>query len=264
MDGIADYRFIRALSAGGHGAFFLAEAPDRLGLKDAQVCVKVFPGANNADGLRRATRELRAFAAVSSPHLVTLLDAGQHDDSFFYATEYCPLGSLAESAAQLDRPAILTAVAQAARGAHALHQAGLLHRGITPANILLHDDGARLADLGLVQALVPTHSMTGMGAVGTVEFVEPSILSGHAASIGSDLWSLGATLHRALTGTGIYGDMPLDDPLMCIRKVMGGRPTIASSLADTDASIIARCLAADPLARPLSAEAFADELETLL
>ena len=261
MEGIADYRFVRSLSEGGHGTFFLAEAPARLGLASPQVCVKVLPGADNADGLRRATRELRAFAAVSSPHLVTLLDAGQQDGSFFYAMEYCPLGSLAESAPRLDRTAIVTAVAEGARGAHALHEAGLVHRGIKPANILLHQEGARLADLGLVQALDPASSMTGLGAIGAVEFMDPSLLSGHEASVATDLWALGATLHRALTGQGIYGDMPVEDPLLCVRKVLTGTPTILASLSPFDADVIGRCLSPNPDDRPASALALAQELE---
>jgi serine/threonine protein kinase len=264
MDGIADYRFTRSLSEGGHGTFFLAEPPARLGLAEPQVCVKVLPGADNADGLRRATRELRAFAAVSSPYLVTLLDAGQQDGAFFYAMEYCPLGSLAESAHELDRDAILAAVAQAARGAHALHEAGLVHRGIKPATILLHDGGARLADLGLVQALNPASSMTGLGAIGAVEFMEPGLLSGQEATVGTDVWSLGATLHRALTGSGIYGEMPARDPWLCVRKVLTSRPVLASSLATDDASLVARCLADDPQDRPPTARAVADELESWL
>ncbi|MET0952170.1 MAG: serine/threonine-protein kinase [Aeromicrobium sp.] len=262
MDGIADYRFVRPLSDGGHGTFFLARTPARLGLADPEVCVKVLPGADNADGLRRATRELRAFAAVSSPHLVTLLDAGQQDGAFYYAMEYCPLGSLAESAALLERAAIVTAVAAAARGAHALHEAGLVHRGIKPATILLHEGGARLADLGLVQALNPATSMTGLGAIGAVEFMEPGLLAGQQATAGSDVWSLGATLHRALTGTGIYGELPERDPLLCVRTVLTRRPALAASLSEADAALVARCLADDEQDRPPTALAVAEELES--
>ena len=263
MDGIADYRFVRSLGEGGHGAFYLARPPTRLQVDSEYVGIKVLAGASNADNLRRATRELRAFAAATSPFLVTLLDAGRQDDMFFYAMEYCALGSLAEPNRPLDRREVIVALAQTARGAHALHEAGLIHRGIKPANVLLHESGARLADLGLVQALSPTANMTGLGSLSAVEYTEPTLLSGEAASPANDIWSLGVTLHRALTGEGIYGVMPDNDPLLCVRKVLSEPPTISPALSTAEAAVVARCLETDPAARPSSAAALADELEAL-
>lgn len=263
MQGIADYLFLRSLGEGSHGAFYLAAPPPRLKVEDDVVGVKVLFGANNEDSLRRATRELRAFAAARSAHLVTLLDAGRQDDVFFYAMEYCRLGSLAAPVRPLDRPEILRAVAQAARGAHALHEAGLVHRSIKPANVLLHDDGARLADLGLVQALVPTQTMTGLGSIGAVEYMEPAMLSGEVASRASDIWSLGVTLHRALTGEGMYGEMPLKDPLLCVRKVLSGRRQLSQRLTDEERAVVERCLAPRPEDRPSDALALAGELEAI-
>jgi serine/threonine protein kinase len=264
MEGIADYEFVRTLGEAGHGTFFLATPPERLGLSGRLVCVKVLAGADNADGLRRATRELRAFAAVTSPYLVSVLDAGQQGDSFYYATEYFAEGSLAEPASPLDRSSIVRAVAQAARGAHALHQAQLVHRGIKPSSVLLHAEGARLADLGLIQALNPTQAMTGLGSIGVVEYVDPSVLFGNDASVSSDIWSLAVTLHKALTGEGIYGEIPSDDPLLAVRRVMAGPAGLHPSLSDVDSAFISRCLSADVGERPASALAFAEDLEATI
>jgi serine/threonine protein kinase len=176
MQGIADYRFLRPVVEGSRGSVYLAVPPPRLGLDCEHVGVKVVAGPTNEDSLRRATRELRAFASAQSPFLVKLLDAGQQDGTFFYSMEYCQLGSLAQPARTLSHAEIVVAVAQAARAAHSLHEAGLVHRSIKPANILLRDDGARLSDLGLVQTLSPGQTITGFGPVGDVEYVEPSIL----------------------------------------------------------------------------------------
>ena len=263
MDGIADYRFVRAIGEGGHGAFYLAEPPLRLGVTADFVTVKILFGANNEENLRRATRELRAFAAAASPFLVNLLDAGRQDDMFFYAMEHCALGSLGQPEHDLERGEILRAVAQAARGAHALHDAGLVHRSISPANILLHADGARLSDLGLVQALDPSQTMTGLGPVGTVEFMDPTLLSGSDASPASDIWSLAASLHVALTGEGLYGAMPANDPLLAVRKVLTARPLISSGLEAPDAALIVRCLDPAVEGRPASAQLLAEALEAL-
>jgi serine/threonine protein kinase len=243
---------------------FLATPPPRLNVASEHVGVKVLHGSGDEAGLRRATRELRAFAAVSSPYLVSLLDAGRQSSSFFYAMEFCEGGSLAAPERSLAREDVLLAVAQAARATHALHEAGLVHRGIKPSNVLLAHDGARLADLGLVQSLNPGQTVTGLGTMSAVEFLEPQLLSGHAAARTSDVWSLGVTLHRALSGEGVYGEMPSGDPLLCVRRVLSSAPTISPSLAAADAEIVARCLMAERADRPQLALDVAESLEALL
>ena len=137
MQGIADYEFLRSLGSGNHGQFFLARRPARLPIDVEYVAVKVLSGESTADTFRRATREMKAFASVRSPYLVTLYDAGQHDGIFYYSMEYLPEGSLAQPAHPLDQTAALRAVADAARAAAALHAAGIVHRDIKPSNVLL-------------------------------------------------------------------------------------------------------------------------------
>src|SRR5690349_20867361 len=82
--GIADYQFVRHLGLGNHGAYYLARRPERLHIDAEFVAVKVLSGPNSRDTFRRATRELTAFAAVKSPYLVTLYDAGQQRDDLYY------------------------------------------------------------------------------------------------------------------------------------------------------------------------------------
>lgn len=263
MQGIADYRFIRPLGEGSHGTFYLAAPPPRLGLDVEHVAVKVLAGNNDDDAVRRTTRELRAFASAQSPYLVTLFDAGQQDGSFFYSMEYFPLGSLAEPARSLTRSEVLTAVAQAALAAHALHEAGIVHRGIKPENILLVEGGARLSDLGLAQALAPGQTMTGLGPIGSVEFIEPAILLGQRGSRASDIWALGVTLHRALTGVGVYGDLPAKDALFAVRKVLSSKPELSPDLDPEAAAVVSRALATDPQDRQRDALTFAQECQAL-
>ncbi|MCU1593663.1 MAG: tyrosine protein kinase [Frankiales bacterium] len=263
MDGIADYRFIRSLGEGAHGTFYLATPPARLGLTTQHVGVKVLTGATDEETVRRTTRELRAFASAQSPYLVTLYDAGQQDGSFFYAMEYFPQGSLGAPATPLSRSQVLIAVAQAARAAHALHESGVVHRSIKPENVLLGTDSAKLSDLGLAQALAPGQTVTGLGPIGTVEYLEPQILLGQRGSRASDIWSLGITLHRALTGQGVYGELSQADPLLAVRTVLSQKPALSPSLDPRDAALIARCLASEATERPATAEDLAVELEAL-
>lgn len=263
MQGIADYRFVRSLGEGSHGVFYLAVPPARLGLAAEHVAVKVLRGATDDDTVRRTSRELRAFASAGSPYLVTLFDAGQQGDSFFYSMDYFPLGSLAAPAHPLTRADVLTAVSRAARAAHALHEAGIVHQSIKPANVLLHETGARLSDLGLAQALAPGQTVTGLGPITAVEYVDPALLLGQRGTRASDIWSLGMTLHRALTGVGVYGDLPPVDPLFTVRKVLSAQPQLSPTLRPQDAELIARCLEGEAGERPRDAQALAEELSAL-
>ena len=263
MDHIADYQFTRPLGEGSNGSYYLASAPDRLGLDTGEVAVKVLQVAAGDEAFHRLTRELRTFAKVRSEHLVTLYDAGQDGGRCYYAMEYCPLGSLAQPTGVLDRAAKVRAVADAARAAHDLHEAGIAHRAIKPANVLLTEDGAKLSDLGLVQLLAPGQTITGLGAVGSIEYLDPAIIRGERASRATDVWALGVTLHRVLTGKGIYGELPERDPLLAVRRVLSSPPTLDPSLTDAEAELIRRCFDKDLSARFRTAAELADALDAL-
>src|SRR3954466_13929128 len=110
MERIADYTFERSLGGGNHGSYYLARTPPRLPLNDVYVVVKVMSGQTSEDTFRRAAKELRAFAAVSSQSLVKLYGAGQEDGVLYYAMEFLPAGSLAAPARPLSRGETLRAV----------------------------------------------------------------------------------------------------------------------------------------------------------
>ena len=95
-EALGDYTDLRPFGEGGHGRFYLATPPARLGLTGS-VVVKVVPGSQES-GFRRFTRELKLFARVNSEHLVRLYDAGQHEELFFYSMEWCQGGTLAAPA----------------------------------------------------------------------------------------------------------------------------------------------------------------------
>lgn len=263
MDRIADYQFIQPLGQGSSGAYYLAATPPRLGIAAEHVAVKVLQVAAGDEAFHRLTRELRTFAKVRSAHLVTLYDAGQEAGQCYYSMEYCPLGSLAHPVQEVSRAEAVRAIACAARAAHDLHEAGMAHRDIKPANVLLTETGAKLSDLGLVQILAPGQTITGLGAIGSVEYLDPAIMRGERASRSSDIWALGVTLHRVLTGTGVYGDLPDRDPLLAVRRVLSSPPTLDPGLSEAEAAVVRRCLDPDPAARYRTAAELADALDAL-
>jgi eukaryotic-like serine/threonine-protein kinase len=260
---IADYSFVRTLGEGNHGEFHLAMPPARLRISAEYVAVKVLNGGGSEESFRRMTKELRAFASVQSPYLVTLYDAGQEGGTFYYSMEYFPLGSLAAPARPLTRAETIRAVTHAARAAHALHEAGVAHRDIKPANVMLHEQGAKLSDLGLAQVLQPGQTVTGIGTVGSIEFIDPVIMRGERASRATDIWSLGLTLHRALTGVGVYGELPDRDPLLALRKVLSSAPILDASLTPDERAVVESCIEPDLAKRIPTAEALAQRLERL-
>ena len=106
--------------------------------------------------------------------------------------------------------------------------------------------------------------MTSLGAINAVDFVEPAQLSGQTATPASDVWSLAATLHWALTGDGLYGVLPEDDPLFCVRRILTAPPRVSASLEAGAAALVARCVGVSPEERPATALAFAEALERLI
>jgi serine/threonine protein kinase len=238
---IADYEVVRLLGMGNHGRYYLARPPARLGIADEYVALKVFTAPTTERAYELSVRELRVFAAVDSPYLVRVYDAVLAD-SFALACEYLPLGSLANPARPVSRSEVLAAVCHAALAAHALHEAGLVHGDIKPANILLTPEGAKLTDLGLAQFLAPGSTLTGMTQVESVEFVDPALLRGDRPSRATEVWALGASLHKALTGHGLYGELPGNSPLLAIRKVMFTAPVLSDSLAPEEAALLHDCL----------------------
>jgi eukaryotic-like serine/threonine-protein kinase len=265
---IADYVIVRQLGEGNHGRYYLARPPARLELAEEFVALKVFGDRVGELAYERGVRELRAFAAVRSPYLVTVYDAVL-EDTFAYAMRYFPLGSLAAPARPLGRGQVHRALEHAARAAHALHEAGMAHSDIKPANVLLVEDeeagggiGGRLSDLGLARFMAPGTTLTSMGRASSVEYLDPDIIGGARPSRRTEIWALGATVHRALAGTGLYGELPDAQPLLAIRKVLGAQPQVDPALRPDAAELVRLCLAPDDRRLP-TAEAVADRLAAL-
>ncbi len=264
---VADYEVVRLLGEGDHGRFWLARPPARLGLSEEFVALKVFGDRIGEQAYERGVRELRAVSAVRSPHLVRVFEAVL-EGTFAYAMEYLPHGSLAAPARALPRPGAVAALEHAARAAHALHEAGLAHGGIRPGNVLLAGPvdhpptGGRLSDPDLARCLTPGNTLTGAGRAGSVEFTDPDLLAGARPSRRTEVWSLGATIHRVLSGAGLHGDLPDAQPLLAIRRVLSGTPQVHPSLAPAEAALVRACLA-DGAARLATAEQVADGLAAL-
>lgn len=263
-DAIADYRLVRRL--GESGSFVLAQTPPRLGVSAEYVVLRVLPagaGPEDSDGSAAVTHALKVFANSRAPQLVDLYEAGQDDGTFYYAMEFLPRGSLALPATPLTVGDAVRAVADAARGAHVLHERGLAHRNIRPAGILLAETGAKLSDLGLATFLNPGMTITGRAGIPDVEYVDPMIIRGGRASRATDVWSLGASLHRVVSGHPIYPGMDGRNPMQSLTTVLTRAPVLDPALPGPVADVVRACLEPDPARRPSTAAEVADRLAAL-
>jgi len=263
MDGIAGYSDLRPLVQGFGTTSWLAAPPARLGV-DGPVVLTTFEPTAEADRLRRAEEELDVVATVGSPHVLRVLDVGHQGGRVFSAAEHLSAGTLDHPIPELERQGILKVVADAARGAHALHEAGLAHRAISPATILLHEEGAKLGVPSLDHVLHPGLTVAGGASVTSVECADPALVRGGVAGRPSDIWSLGVALHRAMSGRSVYGEERPDDDLFgAVLHLLSHRAEVADGVESEVATLVTACVAADPGDRPSTALAVADWLEEL-
>ncbi len=160
----------------------------------------------------RFLREARAAASVRHPNVASVLHLGRTGSSYFYAMEFVEgetLESLIRRCGPLKVKLALEIAAQVAAGLAAVHKQKLVHRDIKPSNIMVNlgDGGAvsaKIIDLGLAKAVNEPSAQTAIsmpGAfAGTPEFASPEQFVGVGVDIRSDLYSLGVTLWKMLTG----------------------------------------------------------------
>lgn len=261
MDTFADYEIVEPMSTGNHGDYFRAVTPARLGIADEFVALKVLGSRAQDDDFRRVSNELRLLHSLQSDFLVELLDAGSADGRLFLVTRYYPTGPLG----QVDNIAPTTALqvlADAARGTDALHEVGVTHRDIHPDNILIDNGRGRLADLGLASMLVD--ETTGVGPIGSLEYIDPMVIRGNAASRRTDIWSLGVSTHKVFTGVGLFGEIPGSNILDACRHVLHTAPSLDPSLDPEIAAVVSKAIAPDPTDRYTTAAEFAADLTALI
>ncbi|GGO70090.1 serine/threonine-protein kinase [Nonomuraea cavernae] len=209
------YRLRGPLGSGGMGRVWLAH--DELLERDVAVKEVTLPAgldaAERAEAYERVLREARTAARVRHPGVVALHDVISEDGRPWLVMEVLYGRSLKEA---VEEEGPLPVGRVAAIGGEVLaalafvHEAGVLHRDVKPANIFLHEDGrAVLTDFGIA-TIEGQVTITAEGVlVGSPGYMAPERLHGEPDGPASDLWSLGATLYSAVEGVPPYsGDMP--------------------------------------------------------
>ena len=205
-DEFAGYRIVRRLGRGGMGILYLAVEP---GL-ERRVALKLIAPEAAADEVfaKRFAEESRIAAAIEHPNVVPIYAAGEVDSVPYIAMRYVAgsdLGRRIEREGRLEPERAAALIAQIGNGLDAIHAAGLVHRDVKPANVLLSgeagEEHAYITDFGVARN-VSTHSgLTQTGRfVGTLDYVAPEQISGGAVDARVDVYALGCLLFKLLTG----------------------------------------------------------------
>ena len=261
---IADrYRIETPLGSGGMATTYLA----RDLVLDRPVAVKVLRLTDSqATDLARFEREARAAAAVSHPNVVQVFDAGQDGDLRYIVMEWVDGGDLAHlirERAPLPLEEAVRITADILRGLAAIHQAGIVHRDVKPANVLLDRRGrAKLTDFGIARRS-DDPTLTGpVELLGTAAYVAPERVRGEPATPASDLYAVGVILYELLTGQLPF---PGQTPEELLAQHLHAAPVPPRrwrrDIPPALEQVVLRALAKDPGARYRSAEAMAAALQ---
>ena len=251
------YTLTDVLGAGGMATVWRAR-DEVLG---REVAVKVLSPQYAADPgfLARFEREARHAASVSSPRLVTVFDSGIDEGTAFLVMELITGRTLRQVLAEASPLPIGQAVAIAAavcEGLDAAHAAGLVHRDITPANIMLAGEDVKILDFGIARADgTAAGTLTGT-VLGTAAYLSPEQSAGYPAGPQSDLYSLGCVLFEMLTGTPPFtAESPVGIAYRQVHDDPGPPSARRAGLPPSLDAITARLLAKNPNDRPMNAAA---------
>src|SRR6056297_1863307 len=237
---------------------------------DRHVAVKVLRPHLTETDAERFRREIRALARLSHPGIVTIFDLGQGEHVYFAMeridggpfTELGPYEGDVASQARLLRAAI-----SVSETLGYVHRLGMVHRDLTPRNILLTPHGSpKLMDFGLVQLTETSRQLTRTGfTLGTPQYMAPEQATGDVTGAATDLYAFGVVLYRTVTGAA-----PFDadnDQAVLYQHVYGDavpaidrNPLVPPVLSDLIGSLLGK----RPEERPRSGYVVAEALRTVL
>lgn len=207
----------------------------------------------------RFREEARHTALLSHPNIATVYDYGQTDGASWLVMEYVegePLSAIIRSDGPQSPRRTAMIVGQCAEALEAAHEAGVIHRDVKPANIMVRPDGVvKLTDFGIAR-VADAAPMTRTGEVmGTAQYISPEQATGKPVSPTSDIYSLGVVAHELLTGKRPFDDgSPVATAMAHVYK---DPPALPTSVPPAMTAIIMSCLAKEPSQRPASAKALA-------
>jgi serine/threonine-protein kinase len=216
---------------------------------------------------KRFQREVRAVARLNHPHIVQVYDFGNEGDLAYIVMEYIDgkeLKDYLDAKESFDLPTIFRLMGELLEALEVAHQAGVIHRDVKPANVML--DGkrrAKLTDFGVARITegdAASADMTRAGQmIGTPSYMSPEQIQGQAIDRRTDIFSAGVLFYQLLTGRKPFegAGFPL------AKKIVQDDPTLPSAVTQLPPAIdrvVAKALAKAPGKRFQSAREFAEAL----
>jgi serine/threonine protein kinase len=253
-DSLGPYRITRVIGRGRMGIVFE-------GTEDGgePVALKVVTTELSQDEvfLRRFRREVKAAQKIEHPNVVPVLDDGVEGGLPYLVQRLIPGGSLAdrvEKSGPLPLEEAVRLLAGAAAGIDALHGAGLVHRDIKGANILLEGETPYVSDFGLAKDSQASNLTRPGQALGSLDYMSPEQIRGEDVSPATDIYALGCVMFEVLTGTPPFGGRPSMRVLFA--HLQEPPPDLSASRNDISPAVaraISRALEKEPEDRPSSA-----------
>jgi len=244
---LGNHKLLGHLGSGGMSSVYLAE---HLVMKDKRA-IKVLPksklGKNSY--LERFQREAKAIASLNHPNVVRIFDIDNEKDTHYMVMEYvdgADLQTLVRKHGPLPFAVAADYIAQSARGLHHAHGAGLIHRDVKPANILVNKKGVvKVLDLGL--ALFSEETDPSLTAeyndkvLGTADYLPPEqAINSHNIDSRADMYGLGCTLYFLLTGHAPFPEGSI--PSRIIRHQNSMPPDIRKDRSDCPGELDGVCV----------------------
>lgn len=261
------HRIEERIGLGGMGTVYRAT---QLSM-DRAVAIKFLAPelVSDPDFVRRFFDEARAAGRLSHPNIVQVFDAGEWEHHHYYTMEYMPFGSVGDQITggrKLPVANTLPMMIDVARGLIYAEKKGVIHRDIKPDNLMIGFEGTvKIGDLGIAKTLQdsPTAAQAD-GVYGSAHFMAPEQALGRDIDCRVDIYAMGATFYRVLTGRPVFSGSSQTEIL---RKHVKARLVplhdLAPHVPEKLAVIIERMLEKRPEDRYRSAEEFIGDLESL-
>ncbi|TCO34334.1 serine/threonine-protein kinase [Kribbella steppae] len=247
------YRLLTLLGRGGAGEVWQAEDT----VLARQVAVKLLRRLEGdpMDAVVRFRAEAQAAARLMHPNVVATYDVGTEDEHVFLVMELVSGPDLAQLMRSSGLPSgklVADIATQGARALDAAHAAGIVHRDVKPANLLLAPDGTlKITDFGIAKGAGT--ETTGVGVLlGTASYVSPEQVRGQSATPASDWYSFGCVLYELLSGTPPFTG-PNVESVMRQHLDATPEPIHRTDVEPALANLVLQLLAKDPEDRPTSA-----------
>lgn len=269
---LGHYELLKKLGEGGMGAVYKA----RHVKLNKLVALKVLPADRLKDqqAVTRFEREMRAVGQLSHANIVAAHDAGEIDGSHYLVMELVDgidLSTLVRQCGTMPIAEACKVICLAAQGLQYAHSSGMVHRDIKPGNLMLTSDGEiKILDMGL--ALLDEMKNADKGELtttgqmmGTLDYMAPEQgVNSHKVDIRADVYSLGATLFKLLTGEAPFHGPQYETPVSRMMALAVETPRTLCDVRDDIpkplSEIVARLLAKNPDDRPATPQHVADLL----